>query len=215
MFDRVVVISLPNRQARLRAFYDLLPADWPFPRPMPSPGIRGDRCRPANWWRGTPAAWGCYRAHNLAIEEALSDGFRSLLILEDDATFVPGFAALVQAVLADLPADAGMVYLGGQHLGEPIDVGRREVVGCLNTNRAHAYGLVGDGMARVYEWLHPGDHWHGIYHADHHYGRLHETGSLPCYAARRWLVGQRAGWSDCDGEEHGERFWRDYRHGGE
>lgn len=216
MFARVVVIEHPHRPERLQAFYDGLPERWPFPYPLRSPGVSGRRCRPAAWWKNTAAGWGAYRAHHHAIEQALTDGVESLLVFEDDAVFVPDFAARVQATLADLPGDAGMIYLGGQHLREAIYLeGRREVVGCRNVNRAHAYGLLGDGIVRAYEWLHAGDHWNGVHHVDHHYGRLHESGSLPCYASRKWLVGQRAGWSDTAETEELERWWRDTRMGGE
>lgn len=212
MFERVVVIEHPRRPDRLRAFWNDLPDGWPFPPPLRSAGVDGRRCRPPAWWRSTEDCWGATIAHHRAIEEALSAGFRSLLVLEDDAVFARGFSGAVVSLLATLPEDAGMVYLGGQHLREAIpDNG--DFVRCRNTNRAHAYGLVGAGMERVYEWLHPGDHWNGPHVVDHHYGRLHESGSLPCYAARRWLVGQRAGWSDTDEREHSERWWRDQRMG--
>lgn len=216
MFARSVVIVHPDRPERLRAFYDGIPERWPFPYPLQSPGVSGLRCRPAAWWRNTSAAWGAYRAHHLAIEQALTDGVGSLLVLEDDAVFLPDFSARVRDTLEDMPDDAEMIYLGGQHLREAIYLeGRRHVVGCRNVNRAHAYGLIGAGIAKAYEWLHPGDHWNGIHHVDHAYGRLHESDSVRCYASRRWLVGQRAGYSDTDEAEQPERWWRDSRMGGE
>jgi hypothetical protein len=216
MFDRVVVIEHPDRPERLRAFYDGLPDPLPFPRPIRSPGVSGRRCRPAGWWRNTAAAWGAYRAHHHAIEQALTDGVESLLVFEDDATFLPDLADRMRATMADLPDDAAMIYLGGQHLREAIYLeGRRHVVSCRNVNRAHAYGLMGPGIAKAYEWLHPGDHWPVIHHVDHAYGRLHESGLIPCYASRKWLVGQRAGYSDTDQAQQPERWWRDSRMGGE
>jgi len=214
MFDRVVVIEHPYRPERLEAFWGRLPSDWPFQQPVPLRGVDGRRCLAPSWWRGSPAAWGATAAHHRAIEWGLSSGSRSLLVLEDDAVFVPDFSAAVLAVLSIMLADAGMIYLGGQHLREAISV-NGGVVRCRNTNRAHAYGLVGPGMARTYEWLHAGEHWARPHVVDHHYGRLHESGSLACYAARRWLVGQAEGWSDTEDEHKPERWWRDTRMGGE
>lgn len=207
MFDRVVVISLARRPDRLAAFQGRAAAAWPGQEIEVVPAVDGRQASPPAWWRTTPGAWGCYLSHKKAIAAALVEGVERLLVLEDDATFVPDFPARLAAV--PVPADADWLYLGGQHLrrAEPVAAG---LVRGVNVNRTHAYALLcTKALAAVRAHLEPDPKlWRARHHVDHHYGLLHQARSLNVYAASPWLCGQAAGVSDVDGRQRPERAWR-------
>ena len=157
MFDRVYVINLPRREERLKAFFRQVPADWPFRLPEQYIAIDGGLATPPDWWKGGKGAWGCYRAHLRILEDCLSNEVNSVLILEDDAVFVEGFAKKVHEFWNHLPEDWAMVYLGGQHIQEHLRLPRKLnewVYRPFNVNRCHCYGFRGRAMIeRAYKHL--------------------------------------------------------------
>ncbi len=206
MFDRVVVISLARRPDRLEAFYGRLPDDWDLEPALPYPATDGRDEAPPDWWKTTAGAWGCYQSHRAAIDYAIAIGIDSILIFEDDATFVPDFCQR----LADLevPSDCQMLYLGGQHLVRP-EPGPPGLVRGRNVNRTHAYALIGrEALQAVRDHLRPGPHWTARHHVDHHFGILHRERRIGVYATSPWLCGQAAGTSDVSGRVVRERAWR-------
>lgn len=205
--DAVFVVSLARRPDRLEAFHKRIPADWPLPPPVVIDAIDGSVDSPPAWWRATRGAWGCYRSHREILACSHDEGLERILVLEDDATFVPDFAARVATL--DVPADAAQVYLGGQHLGPPTKGPPGWLVG-TNVNRTHAYAVWGrDAMAILLEHLEPDPvRWTSRHHVDHHYGILHRDGRIRAYTAQPWLCGQVGGTSDVGKAAAGERWWR-------
>jgi hypothetical protein len=205
MFDLVVVISLAHRPDRLAGFYDRLPDDLPFPRPELLPAVDGrDVPRPA-WWETTDGAWGCLLSHQAAIDRAIRDGADRLLVFEDDATFVPDFSRRLSRL--PVPADCQQLYLGGQHLREPVPAADGLVRG-RNINRTHAYAILGrSALAEARRHIEADDRWACRHHVDHRYGELHAPGRLTVYAARPWLCGQAAGRSDVSSRNVKARAW--------
>ena len=199
-FDQVVVISLPHRRDRLEAFYDQLPHDWPFRRPKVVVGIDGQLAPKPNWWNASDGAWGCYRSHLRAIEEALCEGHQSLLILEDDARCNKDFRRRTCDFLHHLPTSEGIVYLGGEHLRTRFGLPTRINEQCyrpFSVARTHAYGIRGLSLLRsVYEDLADLRRWNGSHHVDHHLRRRHEVPGWPVYCPAEWLVRQSAGSSN-------------------
>ena len=213
-FARVVCINLDRRPDRWRRFAEGLPADWPWPMPIRIPAIDGQRVRHPDHWTSGGGAWGCYRSHLQIIESALNDAVRSILILEDDALFPPGFTARALDWLRTVPADWQMLYLGGQHLfaarHPPVEI-RPGVYQPYNVNRTHAFALQGDMLQIVYQHLLRHD-WHRRNHIDHHLGRLHQQRQHRIYCPPEWLVGQASGKSNISGKTPPDRFWRPARH---
>jgi hypothetical protein len=202
-FDRTVVITLSRRPDRIEGFLARLPAGWAVEA---YDAIDGLACPKPEWFMGSEGAWGCYRSHQRIIEEALNRGHESVLIFEDDATFVPDFDDRLRDYLAALPEDWGQADLGGQHL-KPAEPVNERVVRAVNVNRTHAYILRGRKfLERVYLHMHGGHHWRGRHHVDHHFGRLHAR-RVPAYAPTEWLCGQASGSSDVSGKEVAERWW--------
>jgi hypothetical protein len=206
MFDAVVVISLARRPDRLEAFWGRLPADWPLPRPAVVEAVDGLEDRPPAWWQTVPGAWGCARSHHRVLEWASAVGVERLLVLEDDVTFVPDFAARLAAL--GVPADCEQLYLGGQHLATPAPVpGRADIVSGRNVNRTHAYGVFGrPALEKLRDWVGAPD-WKCRHHVDHRFGELHRARGVNVYAVRPWLCGQAEGRSDITTRTHKARTW--------
>lgn len=204
MFDRVVVISLARRPDRLAGFYERLDGRL---APLPYPATDGQEDRPPAWWKTTPGAWGCYQSHRALIDAALADGVESILIFEDDATFVPDFAERLAGL--EVPDDCQMLYLGGQHLARP-EPGPPGFVRGRNVNRTHAYAVFGrPALELLRDHLRPEPAlWTARHHVDHHFGILHWSRRLAVYAVKPWLCGQADGVSDVSGRKVRARDWR-------
>jgi len=205
MFERVYVINLPRRQERMDAFLQKIPADWPFRTPERYIAIDGGLATPPDWWKDGGGAWGCYKAHLRILEDCLSNEIQSVLILEDDAVCVEGFAEKVQAFWQHLPEDWEMVYLGGQHIQENMGLPRKVnewVYHPYNVNRCHCYGFRGRKMLeRAYKHLNNFADWKVPHHVDHYLGELHKQMTTGLYVPKEWLVAQSEGKSDICGKD--------------
>lgn len=208
-FERVYCVNLDRRPDRWRRFAEGLPADWPFRPPIRVRAIDGKRVKHPDYWTAGGGAWGCYTSHLRLIETCLNEGVRSVLLLEDDALFPPGFTDRVTDWLRHVPADWQMLYLGGQHLfakaHPPRQVGP-QLWQPYNVNRTHAFAIQGDMLQIVYHHLLRHD-WHRANHIDHHLGRLHQRRQHRIYCPPEWLVGQATGKSNISGREATDRFW--------
>jgi GR25 family glycosyltransferase involved in LPS biosynthesis len=110
VFERVYVINLPRRKERLDAFFQRIPSGFPFRQPERYAAVDGGLASPPDWWKGGNGAWGCYKAHLRILEDSLNNEINSVLILEDDAVCIEGFAEKVQTFWHYLPNDWEMVY---------------------------------------------------------------------------------------------------------
>ena len=210
-FERVYVINLDRRRDRMEGFFERCPADWPFAHPVRFSAIDGTKVHAPDWWKGGNGAWGCFRSHLAILERCLQRGFRSVLILEDDAICGPEFARRAGNYIRMLPKDWGMAYFGGQHLmsdakgGAPQRV-NDEVYQPFNVNRTHAYALRGGMIQKIYRHLTRAD-WMPGHHIDHHLGRFHQRREGGIYCPRTWLIGQADGVSNISHRKHVKRFW--------
>ena len=64
----------------------------------------------------TPGAWGLLRSMQAIVERALFEGWRSVLILEDDVLFHKDAVELFDRCMAQLPADWLVLQLGAMQL---------------------------------------------------------------------------------------------------
>lgn len=154
LIDGAFVINLDQRPDRWTQFQaaarDHIPAEKlrRFPaclgRELPGFGQRP-------WFRGgkRDRTWagraGCLQSHRRALLQARANGWRTVLLLEDDAEFAPDFPAVANALAGALrDRDWQVCYLG---FTEPWSPGRelaklnekfslRQIHGCTTT---HAY----------------------------------------------------------------------------
>jgi GR25 family glycosyltransferase involved in LPS biosynthesis len=198
-FDRVVVINLARRPDRLDRFHSLL-TDWPFRQPERFEAVDGQSVEhPAEWDKG-PGAWGCLLSHRQALDRAISDGVRSLLILEDDACPAENFAERATRFLDAVPDDWDGLMLGAQHLTKPLPVAPG-VARCTLANRAHAYAVRGRFMEVLSQFWHRNT----VDHCDIVLASL--MPHFKIYAPDPILIGQDRGVSDITGRQEQLRFW--------
>jgi hypothetical protein len=198
--DRVVLINLKRRPDRLEGFLEHFPEPWPFPVPQVFEAVDGWGQFLPPPWRGSGAgAHGCWLSHLTVLRQAMEDQVEELLVLEDDARFVPHFAKRFREFERELPLDWRLVMLGGQHDGMPTPVAPL-VLRCSDTRRTHAYVVRRSGMpALLGTWL------TATTHIDFLLPRVQER--IRTYAPRPFLVGQGRGVSDVTGHLESELWY--------
>jgi hypothetical protein len=202
-FDRVVLINLKRRADRKEAFFRDFPKDWAFKEVTVFEAVDGDICPPPTSWRQGGGAWGCMQSHRRILEQAMHDGVKSLLVLEDDALFAPDFMKGANEFLDRVPKDWDQLMLGGQHINvyrDPPPVHVSGVVKCHNCQRTHAYAVSDRYMRELYRA------WQGAsVHCDWVMGPMQRGRRV--YAPERMLVAQREGPSDINGRVQPRNFW--------
>jgi hypothetical protein len=218
-FDRICIINLPQhaeRKVRLSAQLQSCGLAMPHELRWVN-AISGNLLTPPSWWQCGAGAWGCLLSHARVVQDAMADGVESLLVLEDDATFHPRAAQMLDAFMQQVPADWDQIYLGGQHLATPAPVpGAPMVYRPHNVNRTHAYALKQHVMARFHEhiWAPPGDRRGPTdgWQIDHQLGSAHESRAWNLYSPLWWLCGQEAGQSSTCGAVQPRYWWQPPHH---
>jgi GR25 family glycosyltransferase involved in LPS biosynthesis len=213
-FDRVYVVSMSARQDRWDTLTEHLAGiEWPFAEPVRFRAVDARVCKPPTWWKTPqPISWGCWQSHVQILQDAMMDGLKSFLVLEDDVVFSDDFSKRVEPAMLAVPDDWDQLYLGGQLLQMQAHKPQRvndHVIVPWNVNRTHAYGLRQKFYERCYEALvdYPSIVKLPYMHIDHWYGAMHQTGRSKVYAIWPWLAGQRAGLSDISSIKNPDMFW--------
>jgi len=206
MFDEVWVISLSRRADRLARFWkEINKSNWPFRRPAVFSAIDGDRVGVPKFWQTGGGSYGCLRSHLVLLERAIQNGLSSMLVVEDDAVFMPTFENDVRNFFANVPSDWECLMLGGQHVdSKPTQVkpGVVRAGGGGGIQRTHCYALRGSkAMKALYlTWA------NAAVHCDWVMGPC--MSKFNTYAPDPFLVGQSDGTSDISGAQNPTKFWR-------
>ena len=137
-------------------------------------------------------------------------------MLEDDVVWQERAGEMLAEFMPQVPKDWDQIYLGGQHLREPVDQGgvnpaaTVRVLRAWNVNRTHAFALQKKAIARVHQHI-----WHapdyiskeGGWHIDHQLGIAHERGDWSVYAPSWWLAGQDEDRSNISGNYNPRLCW--------
>jgi GR25 family glycosyltransferase involved in LPS biosynthesis len=202
-FDRVVVINLQRRPDRLAAFLVRWSAISDNPQsalrtPQLSifPALDGHAVEIPPEWQSGPGAFGCMQSHRAVLAQALVDGVERLLVLEDDAVFVPHFPSRLAAFLAAVPSDWDQLMLGGHHLSTPIPMGQG-IVRVTACGHNHCYAMRPAFMARLLDRWRGGGPFNGQVHCDWIMSQDPELQAAHhVYAPEPFLVTQATGRSD-------------------
>lgn len=202
------VVTLHSRPERLESFFNSIPTNWYFDKPIVYPAVDGKLCEPPSWWNQGNGSWGCYKSHLNIIENHLNTkASEDLLILEDDVMFCDNFNEKLNIFLSKLPLDADQIYLGGQHLSQPIEINDCVLRGS-NVNRTHAYIITQKGLQKIYKFLNETPSWSAKHHIDYHYGSYHAKNKIIAYCPKEWLCGQKGSFiSDITNKDVSERWW--------
>lgn len=222
-FDHVFVLSLPRRRDRLERFLaqwrERTGGEWKI---EVAPGIDGRLTGCPDSWMPEPGmpekerlgSWGCARAHLRIWEEAITRGWRNVLVFEDDCEFSLDFRNRLGAALARMPVRWDFLYLGGE-LVDPVRHPPRILNSCLlmpwKVNRTHAYAVNAGILPSAYRecsWL-PSRPAVGVparerWHIDWRLGNVQTLPETATLAVFPWIARQRGGGSDIEQEQSGE-----------
>jgi Glycosyltransferase family 25 (LPS biosynthesis protein) len=215
-FERIAVISLAGREDRRTRCAAHL-AELRLSRSVQwFDAVDGRSQPPPRGWNSGGPAWGCHRSHVTIMEEALRDRLHSVLILEDDAIFSPHTCHELRPFLKAVPDDWGQIYLGGQHLAQPLPTASPLVWRGYNVNRTHAYAVSGREAGLIVDFLNqwPARAHTACHHIDHHFGLAHRMRLWPAYCPKSWFTGQMEAVSDIHLHDPDlpERWWHYHRH---
>src|SRR5271156_2396378 len=106
-FDHAIVLNMASRtDRRAEMSQEMGQLNWPASQVTWYPAI--DPRSPAGF--ANPGVRGCFLSHLAAFNLARNAGYQTVLMLEDDCTFSPHFAAMAATAVAD--TTWGMCYLG-------------------------------------------------------------------------------------------------------
>ena len=210
-FEKIYIVNLPykeERKERLSAELEKLDlVDFEYVEWVRA--VSGDMCPAPAYFQAGNGAWGCLQTHTRVVQDAIMDEVSSCLILEDDVHFHPKSGLFLERFLGSVPSDWDQLYLGGQHLQDPVETGIAPVLlRGSNINRTHAYGL----QQRVYpkflqHVLHAPDYIGHPRHLDHQLGLAHERKDWNVYCPPWWIAGQSEGPSNISGRMNAEMWW--------
>ena len=216
-FDRIVVISLPERNDRRKRLVQNLEDCQ-----LASPGdltwldaVEGRKATLPDWWKAGAGAWGCRFSQLQAIQEGQRDGLENILILEDDAVFHPRTREWLADIMEVLPADWGQLFLGGQHMQAPKKTCHPKLLeGCAIT-RTHAYAIHRPVFQTLIDLIQDDEDYRQNRgrHIDHQFADQQLKGTWKAYAPAWWFAGQSEGASDiANAALFPQRWWQEGRH---
>jgi hypothetical protein len=181
-FDKVVLISNDNSLlGKMHA------PEWPFRRPEQCRLLKG--LESPEWWQNGEEEWNRYRTHVRILENALTDGVESVLVLEDPVRFIPDFPEAARTFLNDVPGIWHQLYLGGRlepetEKNRPVN---SRVVRTFTVHGTFAYAVHQQFLKSLYRSLtdcspRPNDS------LKTRFVELHRVLSNNIYAPHQWLV---------------------------
>ncbi|WDE08042.1 glycosyltransferase family 25 protein [Thalassomonas viridans] len=120
-FPLIVCLNLKRRSDRWRQMQARFLANQ-IRDVVHFPAIDGTEVPLPQSWPSTPGAYGCLQSHVAIVEFARSLGVSSVLIFEDDVEFANDFQKKLLPVLAHLPTNWQMFFLGAIALEDPVPV---------------------------------------------------------------------------------------------
>lgn len=173
---------------------------WELPEVEVFHAIEGDKVGVPNYFTQGGGARGCQISHCHVLEKCIMEDADSVLVLEDDCTWMSSCWTDLETFMSRVPTDWHQLMLGGQAIREPRPV--CEGVGKVtNTQRTHAYAVKGTeamkALLRIWytcsvhiDWLLPD------------FQRVHNV-----YCPMPFIFGQAAGRSDINGRVNNVSFW--------
>ncbi len=211
LFERIVIVNLATRRDR----YDEMLGE------LEAVGVastsravhRFEAVRPSDAGAfPNVGTRGCFMSHLAVLEESLAAGVQSLLILEDDCSFIQGFNERMNGIRAQLATIDWALLHGGSEQGEQfLTNGLREWQPAEHLQLAHFMAMRGRALQRLPSYLRrmldrsAGDPLGGPMHVDGAYSwfRASEP-ELRCFVAAPRVAYQRSSRTDIH-----ELSWRD------
>jgi len=194
--ERIYAINLDRRPDRWRRFIETLPPDLAA-RVVRFSATDGHVKRPPRRWKfaDCKGCWGCRKSHERLLAACIAEGVASVLIFEDDAEPVREYTARRDELVAALPVDWQIVYLGG-NLQEPPRSVNESIYAPRAIYTAHAVAIRGPAIVRLLKRLRDPARWDDEVNPDVTYSNYVAEDPGGVYCPRRWLFNQKAGRSD-------------------
>ena len=193
-FEKTVVINLDKRKDRLKRFISrITPLGASLGGTVERFSAIDGNTIPTekrnNWSAG---AAGCKQSHIDIITECRKNKVKSVLVLEDDVTFVPDFKDRFKLFMDDVPEDWDMLYLGGNHQAAPKQI--KNQVHQVWVFSTHAYAIKDTLYDHILDTLAPKDE-----PIDVSYQRsIHDSSKWKTYGCHPQIAGQEVGHSDVE-----------------
>lgn len=217
-FERIVILSLPQSRDRAERAQRELRSKKLTESAVVVRAVDGRISRPSGWWQAGNGSWGCMQSHYRVVQDALLDGVKTLLVLEDDCIWQMDAAERLAEFLPQVPSDWGQIYLGGQHRNGHLPQMLPEsscVMKVRRAHRTHAYAISTEAMVPFLQHiLYAPDYieaaqkngWH--WHVDHQLERAQNRGDWTTYCPSWWLAGQGENHSLISGRQNKDQWWQ-------
>lgn len=143
-------------------------------------------------WKIAPSAYAINLGKRLALRSFLRSSDDALLLLEDDVCFEPQFWQEMNRLLANLPSDWGMLFLGGGHLQPIRQTGIPGLARCGRVHYNHAWIINRWCANKLIHAMSKKPFAHPC--SDQTIGALQTE--IPTYAPTKWITFQRRSLSD-------------------
>lgn len=164
-----------------------------------------------SWFQAEPTRWALTCAYIQGVTAAMAAN-EPVLFFEDDVVFRDDFQSQYEAIMADLPEDWDMLYLGGQLLASnmyPVRdrIGHDTVKYGRHIHRMHAWMTNVKALEKVYmAWTDP--KYPGVCTCDWIIGYLHLQPDFNAYIPScDWICGQGENDSSLTLVHEPERWW--------
>jgi glycosyl transferase, family 25 len=108
----------PERWKRMQSRFSQFNL-WPVERYS---AVDGAKVQIPVQWRGSPGAYGCLQSHLAVVLNARTQGWESVLIMEDDVLFDERFHEKFRERVQNLPENWDMLFFGCLHSDKPTPV---------------------------------------------------------------------------------------------
>ncbi len=211
-FDAIYVISLDHREdRRIRLAEEMRHLGLAEPSELTwIRAVSGEQCWAPGFFGAGAGAWGCLQSHLRVLQDAIMDGKESILVLEDDVTFHPRAAAMLDLFFKQVPQDWDQLFLGGEHFEPPEQIKFRPFIfRATCVHRTHAYALRRKALPLVYQHAanYPDYIRGGEWHVDHQLGAAHKSGMWATYTPSWWIAGQKGGESNIAERRNPDLWW--------
>jgi len=194
-FDKVFVINLDKRPDRLERFKNRIKIlgeslGTTVDKFKAVDGTKIPESERNNWSAG---AAGCKLSHINLIAECREKKYKSVLILEDDVTFVSDFPSKFQELMGAVPDSWDMVYFGGnQQPGSLIPY--KGICHKVKVYSTHAYAVKDTMYDLIVDYIGPQSCPIDVAYV----GEIHRHDKYQVFGAYPQIAGQEIGYSDIE-----------------
>ena len=215
MFDRCVCLNLLRRPDRWQRFSDnLARVRWPFGAPCRRvAALDSVVLTPPEWWQIGAGAWANLHSHLQVLDQAVADGIKSMLILEDDALLPEELFQRAGEFMAAVPDDWEQLHFGGRHFtntGLYPEIVNRRVLRSRCVNGAWAYAVRGRGLRLLRAAVKSPDVdvlREPTPFSDVIWATLQRDRVIRAYSPHRWIIGHAGGVSDVFANERSDEWY--------